>query len=163
MGGGDDGEGNGAGGGSDDDDDEGATPVGEIRLVPADLADVVDGIVVVFREKAQKSGDRKIFGRAVAVSPSDWVNVLGDDVENVRFILEVGQDSWEEMTSRQREAAIDHLLCSCWCEIDDESGKISCRIVKPDIMAYQENVDRYGMWFPAPAADEPEAESSDDE
>ncbi len=55
-GGGDDGEGNGAGGGSDDDDDEGATPVGEIRLVPADLADA-DAIFAALCEGAALNPD----------------------------------------------------------------------------------------------------------
>lgn len=121
------------------------------------LADVVDGVVVVFREKAQKNGDRKIFGRAFAVAPDHYINVLSEG--NYHFVLEMGQDSWEEMSSIQREAALDHLLCSCRVEIDEESGAISAyRVVKPDIMAFQENVDRYGMWFPAPSE-----ESNNDE
>lgn len=126
-----------------------------------DLADVVDGVVVVFREKSQKSGDRRIFGRAFSVTPDNYINVLSE--EKYCFVLEIGQDSWEDMTSIQREAALDHLLCSCRCEVDDESGKVSHRIVKPDIMAFQENVDRYGMWFPAPAEESAESKGEEEE
>jgi len=66
-----------------------------------------------------------------------------------KFMLEIAADQWEHnLTSKQREALLDSLLCACRCEEDPKSGEIKCTVAKPDIMAFRENIDRYGMWFP---------------
>jgi len=110
-----------------------------------DLALVVDEIVVVFREKASKSGGQVILGNSKRVAA--LANALGNT--DYKFVLEIAADLWEqELSSKQREALLDHLLTACRCEEDPKSGNLKCSVAKPDIMAFRENVDRYGMWFP---------------
>ena len=110
-----------------------------------DLALISDEIVVVFREKAGKSGGQVVLGNSKKVSA--LANALGNT--DYKFILEVAADQWEnELTSKQREALLDHLLTGCRCEEDPISGGFKLTVARPDIMAFRENVERYGMWFP---------------
>ena len=118
-----------------------------------DLALVVEEIVVVFREKAAKSGGQIVLGtpkRAPALA-----NALAG--EDYKFILEIGADQWEhELTSRQREALLDHLLTACRCEEDPKSGEMKLSVARPDFMAFRENIARYGMWHPIDEETTPE-------
>ena len=110
-----------------------------------DLSLVVDEIVVVFREKAGKSGGQVVLGNSKKVAA--LANAIGNT--DFKFVVELAADQWEnELTSKQREALLDHLLTACRCEEDPKSGDIKCTVAKPDIMAFRENIDRYGMWFP---------------
>lgn len=120
-----------------------------------DLSLVADEIVVIFREKAGKRGGQVVLGSAKKVSA--MANALAG--EDYKFVLEVAADQWEhELTTKQREALLDHLLCACRCDEDPKTGNAKCYIAPPDIMAYRENVERYGMWFPK----DEEGDDSDD-
>jgi len=110
-----------------------------------DLALVVDEIAVVFRDRAGKSGGQVVLGSSKKVQA--LANALGGT--DYKFVLTVASDQWEhELGSKQREALIDHLLTACRCDEDPKSGEMKCTVAKPDIMAFRENVERYGMWFP---------------
>ena len=110
-----------------------------------DLAMAVDEIAIVFREKAGKSGGQVILGRSKRASA--LANALAG--ESFKFILELAADTWEhEMTALQREALLDHLRCGCGAEEDPKSGETKYSTLAPDITAYRENIERYGMWFP---------------
>jgi hypothetical protein len=110
-----------------------------------DLALISDEIVIVFREKAGKSGGQVILGNSKKVAA--LANAIGNT--DFKFVIEVAADLWEnELSSRQQEALLDHLLTACRCDEDPKSGEFKCSVAKPDIMAFRENVERYGMWFP---------------
>jgi hypothetical protein len=116
-----------------------------------DLALIAEEVVVVFREKAGKSGGQVVMGTPKKVPA--LANALAG--EDYKFILELGADVWEnDLTSRQREALLDHLLTACRCEEDPKSGNLKTTVARPDIMAYRENLERYGMWFPREKADD---------
>lgn len=111
-----------------------------------DLALAVDEIAIVFKEKAGKSGGRAVLGAARKVAP--LANALAD--KPYKFVLELGADVWEHgLTSKQREALLDHLLCSCHGDEDEKSGNMKWSVVKPDLSAFRANIERYGMWFPS--------------
>jgi len=116
-----------------------------------DLAMIAEDIVVVFREKASKAGGQVILGkpkRAPALA-----NALAH--ENYKFILEIGADVWEtELSARQQEALLDHLLTACRAEEDPKSGETKLSVASPDLIAYRENIERYGMWFPRERSEE---------
>ncbi len=110
-----------------------------------DLALVVDEIVVIFRDKAGKAGGQVTLGRTQRVAP--LANAI--NATSFKFMLELAADQWEnELDSVKREALLDHLLCSCRADEDAKTGEPKCYIAKPDISAFRENVERYGMWFP---------------
>ena len=124
-----------------------------VGLYHPDLALVVDEIVLVFREKAGKTGGQVVLGTSKKVAPI--ANAIGNT--DFKFVIELAADQWDqELTSRQKEALLDHLLTSCRCEEDPKSGNLKCTVARPDIMAFRENVERYGMWFPV---EEPEGPS----
>lgn len=110
-----------------------------------DLALVSSEIAVVFREKAGKSGGKVVLGRSKKAT--SLANALSDS--DFAFILELGADVWEnDLTSRQKEALLDHLLTACRAEDDPKTGRTKFSVAQPDIMAFRENIERYGMWFP---------------
>ena len=117
-----------------------------------DLAIICAEVVAVFREKAGKTGGQVVLGNSKRVAA--LANALGGT--EFKFVLELAADQWEqELTSKQQEALLDHLLTACRCEEDPKSGDFKLSVAKPDIMAFTENVDRYGMWFPREADEEP--------
>jgi len=123
-----------------------------------DLALIVDEIVVIFREKAPNSGGQILLG--IPRRAPTLANVLSG--EEYKFVLELGADAWENLTSHKKEALLDHLLTSCRCEEDPKSGEMKCTIARPDISAFRENIERYGMWFPVSEAEEEKGPSDAD-
>ncbi len=116
-----------------------------------DLALIADEMVVVFREKAGKSGGQVVLGNSKKVAA--LANAIGNTA--YKFVVEIAADQWEhELDSKQREALLDHLLTACHCDEDPKSGEFKCSVAKPDIMAFRENVERYGMWFPVESKEE---------
>ena len=115
-----------------------------------DLVEDVEEIAVMFREKATKSSP---YGTARRVTPLFDALMRDEDIE-YKWILEVPQDTWVDLDSRQQKALLDALLCACRADFDDKTGDLKRYIAKPDIMAFYENLERYGNWFPKPAEDE---------
>jgi len=109
-----------------------------------DLALVSSEIAIVFREKAAKAGGQVVLGSSKKAQP--LMNALAKT--DYKFILEIAQDEWTDLTGTQQEALLDHLLCACMVEEDVKSGNIKYIVRKPDVMAFRDNVERYGMWFP---------------
>jgi len=117
-----------------------------------DLAIISDEVVAVFREKAGKAGGQVVLGNSKKVAA--LANALSGT--EFKFVLELAADQWEhELTSKQQEALLDHLLTACRCEEDPKSGDFKLTVAKPDIMAFSENIERYGMWFPREGDQEP--------
>ena len=110
-----------------------------------DLALVVDEIAIVFREKAASAGGRPVYGKARKATP--LLGVLGDT--DYKFILELAADEWINLTSRQHQALMDHLLCACRAE--EEDGAIKCHMAPADVEFFFDELDRWGDWRPRPA------------
>lgn len=116
-----------------------------------DLALISDEMVIVFRDKAGKSGGQVVLGNSKKVAA--LANAIGNTA--YKFVIEIAADQWEnELDSKQQEALLDHLLTACRCDEDPKSGDTKCSVAKPDIMAFRENVERYGMWFPVELKEE---------
>jgi hypothetical protein len=109
-------------------------------------------LVVVFREKASKSGGQVILGSSKRAQPI--INALAG--ENYVFIIELAQDQWTKLDTKQQEACLDHFLCACRADHDEKTGNTKYVVVKPEVQAFRENVERYGMWFPKDEEDDEE-------
>lgn len=118
-----------------------------------DLALVVDEIALVFKEKGGETGGRPNLGKAAKASP--LFGVLGDT--DYKFVITLAADHWLELTTRQKNALLDHLLCAC--RADDEDGEIKCYVAPPDVSFYWDELDRWGDWRPRPEGDGPEGPS----
>ena len=91
----------------------------------------------VFRETADRSGDKLVLGKAAKVSPRDKV------FNNLDFVIWLAQDWWRGiLTDVQRQALLDHELCHCVFDEETETYKLRGH----DIEEFREIVERYGLW-----------------
>jgi len=111
------------------------------------LALIEDDIVILFREKAIERAGKVILGATKKAAA--LLSVLTDKEYTYKFIVEIGADVWKnELSDRQQMALLDHHLCSMKVEEDANSGEIRCSIRPPDIVAYREEIERWGIWQP---------------
>ena len=109
-----------------------------------DLVAVEDEIAVLFREKASKAGDDKVFLGKSKKAPA-ILSVLSDT--KWKFIIELAWDQWEDLNDKERLALLDHHLCALRTEEDETSGEIKkCWIQPPDVVFYKDEVERHGSW-----------------
>lgn len=115
------------------------------------LALIDKNIAVVMKAKASKSGGIPVLGKA-SRAPA-ILGVLGKD--DYEFVLMIAADEWQTLTNTQREALLDHLLCSCKCEEVEGSGDVKCSIATPDVSFFYDELKRHGDWRPRPQEDAP--------
>jgi len=120
------------------------------------VALVSDEIAIVFREKASKSGGKVSLGKTLKTSPMQTALSAKD----WKFVLQVGHDEWVKLDATQREALLFHLLCGCGVKEDEEAGgDLAFTVIPPDIQAYREELEIFGVWQPK-GEDEEEASSA---
>lgn len=111
----------------------------------------LQGIVVrcVLRDKAAKSGGKVVYGKARKVDGLTAYLAYPDEDNLVRefFILEFARDVWATLSDDSKRALVDHELCHCSIDIDDE-GELHLAIRPHDIEEFNEIIERHGMWTP---------------
>ena len=110
------------------------------------LALVDKNIAIVMKAKASKSGGQISLGKASRAPV--LVNVLGKD--EYEFVLTIAADEWTGLSAPQKEAFLDHLLCACRVEEDEETHEIKCSIASPDVSFFYDELKRHGDWRPRP-------------
>lgn len=123
-----------------------------LRTYHPNLLSVMDQIGILIREKAAKAGGKPVLGKARKAS-EDIAALTGSEY---KFILEIAGDEWLNLSSRQRKALMDSLLCSLVAEDDPETGATKCSIIPPDVSYYYGELERWGDWKPR-ADDKPES------
>jgi hypothetical protein len=122
------------------------------------LADIMDDIVVIFKEKCSRKGGRPILGKT-SKAPA-ILSVLGE--HTYEFVIELGADCWNNLNEAQRMALLDHLLCFIGGEEDEKSGEMKYYLSTPDVFYFSEEVERNGSWREDMMPDGvPEEEGSD--
>ena len=109
----------------------------------------LEEIAIIFREKATKSGGVQVLGKSKKAPAI--LATLG--TKEYKFIIELAHDAWLELRHSQREALVDHHLCACRVDEEDD-GSLKCYIAKPDFMGFRDEIDRHGMWRPQPEEEE---------
>ena len=108
-----------------------------------DLVMVVDEIAVIFREKATKTGDAVVLGKSKKAPTV--MDLLG--TKKWKFIIEIADDEWSSLNNLQRVALLDHHLCACRVELDEQNqGVKRCFVQPPDVSFYKDEVERHGFW-----------------
>ena len=107
-----------------------------------DLALCSEEIAVIFKEKSSKVGDAVVSGKTSKASK--LFGVLGET--DWKFIITLGADTWEELTDAQRVALLDHHLCACGAEENQQTGNIKYFVRLPDVAFYQDEIERHGFW-----------------
>jgi hypothetical protein len=123
------------------------------------LTDICDGIVVIFREKASQKGGKPILGKT-SKAPA-LITLLGE--KKYEFILELGADTWIQLTPEQQNALLDHLLCHIGGEEDEKTAEMKYHLRNPDVYYFSEELDRNGHWRPVlETKDSEDSEDSDE-
>lgn len=116
-----------------------------------------DEIRYVFRDEAQKSKGRLVYGKSSIISGLSAYcvnNVAGADNDYGQagptdlFVIEIAEDVWERLDERQRTALVDHELCHLDVEFDESTGELSRKIRAHDVEEFTEIAQRYGTWEP---------------
>lgn len=108
-----------------------------------DLVMVEDKIAVIMREKASKAGDAVFLGKSKK-APAIMA-VLG--TRDWQFIIELADDEWQSLNNKQRVALLDHHLCACRVDVDEQSGGVKRTYIQPpDVSFFRDEVERHGFW-----------------
>jgi hypothetical protein len=107
---------------------------------------IEDDIGVVFREKAREVAGFVIAGATKKAPP--LLPVLTDKKFTYKFVIEIGQDAWQDLDNRQQMALLDHHLCAMKVEENADTGELKCSVRPYDFSGYKEEFERWGMWRP---------------
>lgn len=111
------------------------------RLIPTYHPELASArIVYIFVDKASKKGGKLIPGKARRVSGA-FEYLLGQD-----FILEVALEVWNDLSDRQRNALVDHLLESCTGVEDEQNGEMKWGMREADVREFTSILNRHGAW-----------------
>jgi len=64
----------------------------------------------------------------------------------VKFIITLDRPKWDELSSEQQMALLDHELCHCDFSENEKTGEIKARIREHNIEEFNEIVMRHGAW-----------------
>jgi len=132
------------------------TPASDVRKIAEELIEKYHPhlqdvrIEYVMGDKAPKSSGKEVWGfvRKVGSLPaylaSDDDHKKAGEVEAF-FVMVISEPVWEKLNTEKRTALIDHELCHCGVEVDDEgNGKLT--LIPHDLEEFTSIVRRYGLW-----------------
>lgn len=93
-------------------------------------------IGLLYRNKAQKSGDKFVYGKARKVSEKDKVFMDFD------FIIWIAKEEFNHLEYAVQKALVDHELCHCW------GWPGGWKMRHHDVEEFIEIVCRHGIWRP---------------
>lgn len=94
----------------------------------------------IWVSEASKKSGRPVLGKVRKISGA--LQFLTD----LDFLVEVALDQFNDLTEKQREALVDHLLQRCHGEEDEKTGEMKWSIRDPDVQEFSEILDRHGAW-----------------
>ena len=112
-------------------------------LIPNYHSELATAVVkYVFVDKASMKSGRPVLGKARKLS-----GALEFLLES-NFMIEVAMDQWNDLTPRQRDALVDHLLEYCTGEEDEEDAgaPMKWKIREPDVREFRTILQRHGAW-----------------
>lgn len=109
-------------------------------------------IEYVFRDKHQTSNGREVWAKtrkvaglhAYLAAESEHIDA---EAGEPFFVIEIAKDIWQILNKEQREALIDHELCKCSAEFNDD-GDVALKVRPHDLEEFRAVVERRGLWRP---------------
>ena len=123
------------------------------------LVDVLDDIVIIFKEKASKKGDLIVYGKT-SKAPA-ILSLLGE--REWKFLIEIGYDAWQKLNDTQQTALLDHQLCFITGKEDEQTAAMKYSLTEPDVSYFTEEIARNGHWRPVINLDAETEEGSSNE
>lgn len=111
------------------------------QLIDRYHPDLQGEVAFVMRLPAAKRGGRVVMATASKMSAK--VAALIDYPPS--FIIEVADDAWKELDLAGKRALIDHELCHCAVETN-EDGETKCRMRDHDLEEFEAIARRHGPW-----------------
>lgn len=94
-------------------------------------------IGLLMRDEAPVSKGTQTLGKARKVTPEQRPHIPYD------FVIWFAQDTWDELSLRQKCALVEHELCHCFLTMTKAS-------IRPhDIDEFNYIIQKYGFWRPA--------------
>lgn len=94
----------------------------------------------LFMDQTARKGGRELWGKSTKVS-GRWTHLTELD-----FIIEVASPIWNDLTERQRQALVDHLLECCAGEEDEKTAEMKWSIREPDVQEFSSILQRHHIW-----------------
>jgi len=98
---------------------------------------------LLFQEHAPKSKGKLQFA-SVCLFPAKFQAFFPE--EEFDYLLTVSCDIWNRAWLEQKRAIIDHELCHCWGEEDEETGEMAWSVVGHDCEVFSSELIRHGAW-----------------
>jgi hypothetical protein len=74
--------------------------------------------------------------------------LLTDKKYNYKYVLVIVAKTWNNMTDEQRNGLLYHLFCHIDVQENENTGDVSYRLKKPPIVAFPEELEKHGYWWP---------------
>lgn len=117
------------------------------RIFPELVELKADRISVLFYEKAKEKHGVVEYGFIKKAPP--LLVLLSDKTINYEFIIYLAADRWENtLNNEQRDALIDHFLCSIIQVEDEKNQQVKFELRPPDIQMFSREVEHHGIWWP---------------
>ena len=110
----------------------------------SNLALVDDEILIVFKEKASKTGDQVVMGKTSKAN--QILSIVDPEQKEWKFIITLAGDAWGDLSDKEREALLFHHLCACGVEENPQTGKMRWFVKLPDVAFFREEIEKYGAW-----------------
>jgi len=111
------------------------------ELIPRHHSHLVEAnIKYEFRTDAWLSKGRFVLGKTEKASDKLRFRTGYD------FFIVVNWQAWDQMTTKERLALVDHELCHCGRGLDDDFGNPSWTLEDHDFTEFASVVSRHGMW-----------------
>lgn len=120
------------------------------RRIEAHHAHLKDArILYLFTTANRTKGGRTVLGTAQKANP--LVRYLSmeayNEEEGADFIILVGINQWLLLDEKQQEALVDHELCHCDADFDDDGAPL-WKLRGHDVEEFREIIERHGFWKP---------------
>jgi hypothetical protein len=98
--------------------------------------------IVLTRSPAAQKGGKTVLG-SVKKASAEAQGLAGEGAD---YILTLSLNDWNALRDRQRRALLDHELCHCVGEEDEETGEMKWKLRGHDIEEFTDVIRRWGAW-----------------
>ena len=111
-----------------------------------------DEIVIIMRDGDMPPKWGLVPGKIKKVGKD--LPILTDKNYNYKYMFEICGGTWNSMTEESRRGLLYHLFCHVDISENENSGEVNYKLRKPPIVAFPEELEKYGMWWPSDRRDE---------
>jgi hypothetical protein len=115
------------------------------RLIPKYHPHLADAkIKCLFRNQVVKRAGGKII-----IATAEKCTAKFKFLTKLDFIISICYLTWRDLSDKQRMAIMDHELCHCIADEDEETGEILYKVIPHDFEDFLSVVEKYGAYLPS--------------